>query len=278
MENFPKPIIVPCDYSQVSEYAFEHAILIANVISQDIILLHIVKEKKEINAAMEKLQKKCDELILKYGVTVSPRIMTGNIFDSIKEAAHDYNAEVVVMGTHGIRGTQKFFGSYALKVIAHSKVPFVVVQDKPAESAYKNIVFPIDFRLETKEKVAWANFMAKHFNSRFLVYRRKSRDRGFKRNISSNLHYFESFFKNNNIPFELHSATGKKSFEKETVDFAKKMNADLILVLTTRDISFIDYLLGANEQYIIANPEKITVMCVNPKPARVSSGFRASGG
>lgn len=278
MENIQKPIIVAWDYSQVAEYAFEHALVIANVLKKDIMLLHIVADEKDFDPGLEKLQKKCDELKAAYGVHTSPLVMTGNIFNSIGEAAHKYSAEMVIMGTHGRKGAQKLFGSYALKVIVHSKVPFIVVQEKPVKPGYENVVFPVDFRRETKEKVAWANFMSKNFNSKFLVIKRKSKDSGFKKNISSNLLYFENFFKNNDIPYELHAASGKKSFEKETIEYAKKMNADMILVLTTRDIGFMDYLVGAGEQYIIANPEKITVMCVNPKPAKVSSGFRATGG
>jgi nucleotide-binding universal stress UspA family protein len=278
MENYQRPILVPWDYTPVSEYAFEHALVIANAIKKDIVLLHIVADEKSNITERQKLQLKCDELKSAYGVTTSPLIMNGNIFTAIGDAASQYKAEMVVMGTHGRKGAQKLFGSRALKVIAHSKVPFVVVQGKPVKPGYEIVVFPVDFRKETKEKVAWANFLSKNFNSKFLVYRRKSSDQGFKKNIASNLLYFETFFKNNDIAYELHSALGESSFEKETVEFAKKMSADMILVLTTRDISFVDYILGAKEQYIIANPEKLTVMCVNPKPVKVSGGFRATGG
>ena len=278
MENIQKPIIVTWDYTQVAEFAFEHAIVISNIIHKDIVLLHIVDNENDIVPARLKLQKKCIDLIAHYGINTTPQVMSGNLFTAIGEAALKFHAEMVVMGTHGRKGAQKVFGSRALKVITHSKVPFVVVQGKPAKPGYGTIVFPVDFRREAKEKVAWAYYMAKHFKSKFLIFRRKSSDKGFKRNIVSNLMYFESFFKSHDIPYEMHSAKGKKPFEKETVEFAKEMNADMILVLTTRDITFIDYLLGASEQYIIANPEKLTVMCVNPKPARVSAGFRASGG
>ena len=52
----------------------------------------------------------------------------------------------------------------------------------------------------------------------------------------------------------------------------------MILVLVTRDIGFFDYIIAAREQYIISNPEGIPVLCLNPRPAKISSGFRASGG
>ncbi len=49
---------------------------------------------------------------------------------------------------------QKFTGSWALKVIVGSEVPFIVVRDKPHhQEKIRNIIFPIDFRSENKEKV-----------------------------------------------------------------------------------------------------------------------------
>ncbi len=55
------------------------------------------------------------------------------------------------------------------------------------------------------------------------------------------------------------------NFAQQTIDFAQKINADLILIVTTKNITFADYMVGASEQYIIANSSKIPVCCVNPK-------------
>ena len=66
---------------------------------------------------------------------------------------------------------------------------------------------------------------------------------------------------------------GKSSkFARETLDFAIEKKADLILITTTKNISVADYLLGAPEQYIIANSNRIPVMCVNPRAAYINVG------
>lgn len=278
MESTNRPIIVAWDFSQVAEYAFEHAIVINNVLKREIILLHIISNLKNQKEILKKLQKKCVELKAQYDVNSTPMVKAGNIFSTISETALDLKAEMIVMGTHGIKGFQKITGSKALKVIVDSKVPFVVVQDKPEKPKYEKIIVPIDFRSEIKEKVPWVGYLSKHFGSRFYLFKRKSSDRGFKRRIISNLRFLGSYFRNNDIQYELHGASGKKSFDRETVSFAKKMNADMILVITTRNIAFLDYLLGAKEQQIIANPEKLPVMCINPRPGKFSAGFSASGG
>lgn len=278
MENVNKPIVVPWDFTHVAENALGHAINISKLLSREIVLLHIVEKPEDVNPSSDKLEEKITELKKTITSKLVPVVKDGNIFDTIREVAHELKAEMVIMGTHGRKGMQKVTGSWALKVMANSKVPFLVVQDKPQTDSFKKIVFPIDFRRENKEKVSWVHYLSRHYRSTFLLFKRKAGDRGFKKRIASNLHYAESFLKNNDVEYEIHSAKGKQAFEKELVQFAKEQHAEMIMILVTRDIGFFDYLVAAREQYIIANPEKIPVMCINPKPAKISSGFRASGG
>jgi hypothetical protein len=47
----------------------------------------------------------------------------------------------------------------------------------------------------------------------------------------------------------------------------------MIVVLTTKNINFQDYVLGADEQKIIANSAKIPVMCVNPVKIELSGNL-----
>jgi hypothetical protein len=64
----------------------------------------------------------------------------------------------------------------------------------------------------------------------------------------------------------------KGKFAEQTIEFANKINADLILIITTKNITFADYVLGAHEQEIIANSSKIPVCCVNPRVSFASVG------
>lgn len=278
MESITKPIVVPWDFTSVAENALAYANIIANILNREIILLHLVEKDEAVIPSTEKLEAKIEDLQKEIKHKIHALVKSGNIFDAIRNVAHDFKAEMVIMGTHGRKGMQKLTGSWALKVMANSKVPFLIVQDKPGTDVFKKIVFPVDFRRENKEKVGWVNYLSNNYNSKFLLYKRKSADRGFKRRIASNLLYAENFFKNNSVEYEIHTAEGKKSFEKELIDFTLEQEADMIIVLVTRDIGFFDYMMAAREQYIISNPEKIPVMCINPKPAKLASGFRALGG
>jgi nucleotide-binding universal stress UspA family protein len=275
MEEHQKPIIVPWDFTHVAEHALAHAVKISRMLGNEICLLHIVDSKigkQDIDAKNALLSKKAEEQSKKFNLTISYHISKGSIFRAITEFAHDRDASLVVMGTHGMKGMQKLTGSWALKVIVKSKVPFIVVQDPPTDQErYHNIVFPVDFRNENKEKIRMAIFMGKYFDSKVHILEIVSTDKNILKKTNINLNFAIKYLIQNNIEYEIHDLP-KGDLAQQTIDFAQKINADLILIVTTKNITFADYLLGASEQYIIANSSKIPVCCVNPRATFAKSG------
>jgi nucleotide-binding universal stress UspA family protein len=278
MDNLKNTIIVPWDFSEKAEFAFAHAINVAKVTGDTITLLHIVKDESEIQNASLKVNESAEALKQRYQYKPEFLVKKGNIFKSIGQVAHDNNAELVIMGTHGIKGMQKLTGSWALKVIVKSKVPFMVVQQPPVTTTYSKIVFPVDYKKESKEKIKWSSFLSKYFKVKFLVFTQNPSDSGFKKKMSTNLHFTTKYLDANRFEYEIFNAPGKSDFAKETIDFAEQEKADMILVITTKNMIFTDYVIGANEQKIIANPAQIPVLCVNPRPGKISGGFSATGG
>jgi nucleotide-binding universal stress UspA family protein len=278
MEKYERPIIVPWDFSQVAENAFQHAVNISKVVNRDILLLHIAHDSKDKELKTVELKASSEKLGREYGKKPFYEVVRGSIFHAIGETAKEHKAEMIIMGTHGMKGAQKLFGSKALKVVVSSRIPFLVVQDKPAKETIDTILLPIDFKRENKEKANWIYYLARNFGAKFIIFKSKARDKGFKRKVLSNIKYVETFLKGHDVEYEIVTASGKQKFKKEIISFAKSHNADLILVMATRDIKWIDYMLGAPEQYLLANPESLPIMCMNPRPAKIGSGFRASGG
>ena len=278
MEKLERPIIVPWDFSQVAENAFQHAVNISKALNREILLLHIVAEAGDAESKKSELEASCEKLGNEYGKKPHYHVVEGSIFHAIGETAKEIKAEMIIMGTHGMKGAQKLFGSKALKVVVSSRIPFLVVQDKPANEKIETILLPIDFKRENKEKANWIYYLARNFGAKFIILKDKAKDKGFRRKILSNIKYIESFLKGHDVAYEIVTTSGKQSFKKEIVTFAKEHNADLVLIMATRDIKWVDYVLGAPEQYILSNPENLPVMCMNPKPAKIASGFRAAGG
>ena len=154
MEEHKNLIVVPWDFTPVASQALAHAVKISRMVGNEIALLHIVESGISPKAMAEKrahLQKVAEENSKKYNISLAWQISKGSIFHAIAEYANEKEAGLVIMGTHGMKGMQKLTGSWALKVIVKSKVPFIVVQEPPDDKErYHNIVFPIDFRSENK--------------------------------------------------------------------------------------------------------------------------------
>jgi nucleotide-binding universal stress UspA family protein len=146
------------------------------------------------------------------------------------------------------------------------------VQDPPADQErYRNILFPIDFRSENKEKIKMAIFMGKYFDAKVHMLVAVSADKNILKKTKINLNFAVKYLIQNNIDYEIHDLPKGKTAQ-QTIDFAQKINADLILIVTTKNITFADYVLGASEQAIIANSSRIPVCCVNPKASFASIG------
>lgn len=277
MTSQMQTILVPIDFTPVAGYAIEHAVKFSKILKKEITLLHLIKKDTEYKEAETKIKEEAKQILTKYGLNVHMMVREGSIFSTIGEVANELESELVIMGTHGIHGMQKLTGSWALKVTVTSKAPVIIVQESPKREAIQRLVFPLDFKPENKEKIGWACFLARLFNSKILVFKSKFRDKGFIRNMLINFRFAERYFRSHDVDYEVFVAEPKKNFAEQTVEFARKVDADMILIMTTKSINYADYIMGASEQHIIANEAKIPVMCVNPRPVRVGS-FSTSGG
>jgi nucleotide-binding universal stress UspA family protein len=277
MESKVRTILVLWDFSIKAEYAFAHAVNVSKITGNDITLIHIVKSDNEI----EELEKKLEEVTVKlfslYKVKAKIVVIKGNIFKTISKYASEGHTEMVIMGTHGMKGLQKVTGSWALKVIRGCKVPFLVVQDMPTSQKMDNIVFPIDFKRENKEKIKWAHFLCKLYRSRIHIVHPTVKDSFFKSRIHSNIVFTKKYFENTDINFEIKAVSNKVDFAKETIDYSQSINANLILIMTSKTLTFADYIMGPSEQQIIANEAKIPVMVVNPRPKALIGSFSTTG-
>jgi len=87
------------------------------------------------------------------------------------------------------------------------------------------------------------------------------------------LRFAKKYLEERNIDYDITTIEGTEGFADATIKFANEINTDLILILTTKNITLQDYILGADEQKIIANNWKIPVMCVNPSVSGILGSF-----
>ncbi len=266
MQNIDANILVPWDFTELCEFALQHAIEMAKISHQSIVIVHVIDKENDIEKAEAKLKQIASAASANSGVPVSVIIRKGNLLKTLRSlAVKEMDVSVVVMKTGGPKGSQKYMGSRALKIIIGAQIPFLVIQSPPATTLEERIVVtPIDFRYENKEKIKWIQFLSKYYKVKIFMVRQETRDAGFKKNILNNIMFTQQQLDKKGIEYEIATVKNEKPFQEEVVDFAKEKKADMLLVMLKKNIGLVDHLIGLREQYYLTNPQKIPVICVNP--------------
>ncbi|MDD3877629.1 MAG: universal stress protein [Bacteroidales bacterium] len=275
MENLKDILLVPYDFSEVGDYALEHAVGLAKTIDHDVYIFHVLNKDSKAKLKKENLpddfyEKKLQEVINKIAesnkVYIKYIIREGSIFTDIAALAKEVGARFIFMGTHGKKGLQHVTGSWALKVIISSDVPFIVVQKKKYKDGYRNIILPIDHSVESKQKVKWAIYIAKTFGSIVHIFTTNESDELAQEKVFRNTQQIKGFFEKNDISYIVKVNDEKGgNFGKAVVAYAEFVNAELIAIMTNPNKILPGFILGKWEEEVLFNTSKIPVMCINPR-------------
>lgn len=258
-------VLVPHDFTAVASNAVNHGLAVARNFSGEVHLLHVVSKQKEAEDARQKLEAEAAKLSSDSGVTVESHIRIGSIFEDIGDVASEIGASLIIMGTHGVKGIQHLIGSYAMKVIVSSDVPFIIVQEKGIKSdGYNDIVLPIDHQKESKQKLKITASMAKHFDAKIKIFAPTETDDFLVAQLNRELAFAKKFLTENNIPFSIEQSSEKGNFTKQVIHYASREDADLIAVVNLSDEGLMSDLFGSEEQDLIANDAEIPVLITNP--------------
>ncbi len=274
MEKQSYKVLVPHDFSNVADCAVSHAVKIAKSFNGEVYLLHVVSKTKEIDATKDRLSKIALAAESKYGAKVNILVRIGNIFEDIGDVASEIGARYIIMGTHGAKGMQKIMGSYALKVISNSKVPFIIVQEKePSHTdTYDDIVVPVDQSNVTKQKLQVAANIASQFGSKIYLFTDKQSDEFVQRKLNRELSFARKYFEDKGISYEIYKNEDGGNFKKQLIKYAAKINADMIAIVNNQEGALLPDFFGSDEQEVIANDAEIPVIITNPTQQIVSGG------
>ena len=268
-----KSILVPTDFTKEAHTAINHAVELANTINGEVILLHVVENKNDVEPAKAKLaeeQKFANEM--EGSVPVKTMIRIGNIFNDIGDAAAEINASLIIMGTHGASGWQKVAGSHALKVVTNSSVPFVIVQnDLMHVGGYDKIMIPLDLHNETKQKLEIVADMAKYFGSEVHIFTPKETDEFLSNKLNGNIAWAKKYLAQKGIKSATH-VSEKGNFVKNMISTAQDLDIDLISIMNLQKNSLMGMFGSSYEQSIITNEAQIPVLCVNPRVVSSAGG------
>ena len=280
MEKRNKLIMVPFDFTEIAEIAVNHAAGLAKHQGWKVHLLHIINKdtrallnvyKVDDNLVNKRLEERVKEYEEKYKVPFSFQAREGSIFTDIAKAAEEFNASFIIMGTHGKQGIQHIVGSYVHKVITSTNVPFIIVQKREYRKGYNKIVIPLDETIESRQKLKWAIYIAKQFDAVIYIKALYRSDELYKAKLRAILNKIVELFDKNEVKYDAEFVAESGSFAKQVIDYSKKIDADLIMIMTNQDSNPIpNFLLNPWDEQIIFNEVQVPVMTVNPRDINIT--------
>ena len=142
-------ILVPVDGSEISLSAVKKAAQLAQAFNSQLTLISLVSEDPFVNADFyypspimkeyfvqayanaEKSLKEAQIIASENGVNANIEIVKGEVSEKgIIETAEKLNTDLIVIGSHGRKGFQKFLlGSFAQDVLQGTKLPVLIVKE-----------------------------------------------------------------------------------------------------------------------------------------------------
>jgi nucleotide-binding universal stress UspA family protein len=268
-----KVILIPTDFSEICGNAISHGVKLAQSMGCTVCILHVINKetkaylkKKDVNVGYidSRLKEYKRYYEKKYPVTVETLAVEGSIFEVINQVAKDIKATLMVLGTHGKKGLQHVFGSYALRVVIDSPVPVIVVQRRHFRHGYNNIVFPISNELEPRQKVQWTATISKLFNSKIHLFRANESDSVLNTRLSIITSQITKVLDEKALPYSLTIAEKHGDFAKQILSYSSKNCADLIIIMTEPNYDVQGFSYSKWSEALMFNAAQMPVMCINP--------------
>jgi len=181
-------ILCPVDFFPASDAAVNYAAGLAENYGATIHLLHVVTPVTagafefafDIAEVTESIERKCAEelnelatKLKKAGIPAEAQVRIGDVYEEIKDAIAEVKPELIVMGTHGRRGVERWFmGSTTEKLLRHSPVPMVTISatgEKCCQPRFGRILVTTDFSEGTADALAYAFSVAQENESKVTL-------------------------------------------------------------------------------------------------------------
>lgn len=276
-------IIVPVDFSDESLKGLELAILFAKKAPSRVQMVYVRKKSGDFNAGSKEekkyAEKRFKEIVKEYqpllpkDIKLDFIIKSGKIYKEVVSQAESFEKSFIVASTHGASGFEQFFiGSNALKIISATKVPVITLQGNKPPRLISKIVLPLDITLETRQKLPFTAEIAKWFDAEVHVVALTSyKADDIVKKLNSYSAQVCDYLKERGIKYVTETLVGA-NLTDITIEYAKKVNAGLISIMTEQSVDVSNLVLGSYAQQML-NKSSIPVMSMNPKELFVSGAF-----
>ena len=253
MPNKLYNILVPVDFTGRYRWAIAKAIEIANSFDCNIHIVSIVRQPivpilpieasiftpYESHADRMHQYEQLRELAARYSNElccngkIEISVLEGNPEKKLVEYIKDFDMDMVIIGLSKFNLAQRIVSSVSISRLARkTNVPILAVGSSGLIRHFKKIVLPLHDDVSMR-RIKMATMLARTFKSTiYMVTLRKENNAGEKI-INEALQMVQSI---STIPVQGIILEGK-NLAKTTLDFAKKINADLIMINPLREFN-----------------------------------------
>jgi hypothetical protein len=278
METAKKVVLIPWDFSNGCENALKHALQLASVAGNEIMLLHLIPKfwwqfmskpieirQQEIDQIKIKLDTIADRINSEHGFCPITMVLEGNPSETLKELITTANINLVVANKSYSTGKKVLDSSTFLRrlTVKNSSIPFIITEAPPLHSHYIEIVVPLDYDKKYKETLHWIIYLSKYYKCNINLIKPFISDEGKKKDMANNIYFTKKMLDGNKIIYGIKTAKRKNSFRDEVFKFANNIDADLIMIMADK---YDNYVSKENA------PSRVPVMCITPR-IRKFQGF-----
>jgi nucleotide-binding universal stress UspA family protein len=287
METFNiKKILVPIDFSETSLTALNHAKYVAKLNKADLTLLNIVEstysytpaldystmsytnfasyEKSIVKQSKEHLLKLSQKL-KKSGININTIVTTGWVKEEIINTAKSIHADIIIMGTHGVKGMREFItGSNTFRVVNEAECPVLSFRKNSEKPGFKNILVPFRDHPHSREKVDYAIKMAEIYGSKISVLGIDTdEDKMQLKKITLEAEQIKNIVEKHGIGCNVKVKSSPYVAEK-ILKYAAKKKIDLIVIMADIDrMSISELFMGPFAQQMV-NHSTIPILSIRP--------------
>jgi nucleotide-binding universal stress UspA family protein len=271
-------IIAAIDFSDCSINALEHAVSIASRGALDVHMIwvnnpSVTKATIYSDSSAElidEIRKQFEKLVEKYSPqledsTLDFVIREGKIYREIIDEAKEMESLCIVMGTHGKSGFEQFWiGSNANKLISVSPCPVITLRaGVAAKDEMRVILLPVDSTLDTRQKVPFTAYLAQLFESEIYVLSiYASKYKSIQRRVDVYTDQVCNYLEEEGIKFH-RDVLVCDNLTTGTIEYAKRVRANLISIMTEQETSPFNLLVGPYAQQMVNN-SPYPVLSINP--------------
>lgn len=272
-----KKIIVPIDFSEHSEYALKTAAQLAKKYNAELLALHMLEMSDIMLTASEGEQyqkavfffklaeQKFESFLAKpylQGIKVVPIVKHFKVFSEVNDVAKEQDADLIVMGSHGVSGLKEFFvGSNTERVVRNADIPVLVVKHELTNINFNQVLFASNFDEENVQPYLKASRLFEKLGSKLTLLYVNLPNENFKSSveIENKIAEFLTTVHGNLDKLDTVAYHADYTVEQGILNYANKIGADLIAIPTHGRKGVTHFFAGSIGEDI-ANHSELPVM------------------